>query len=349
MFGLECRVTNKLSPFERRAVESLLAKSGLRWEGSPRYTALIEDGDENLAATASLDGCVIKMTAADEKWREAGLSATVISALMRTAAEHGIYHLFLYTKPETSVKFESLGFRLIAESPRAVLMECGTPGAAQYRDFLEKNKAVVCGTAGAAVMNCNPFTLGHLYLIEQAAAQCGVFYVIAVEEDASVFPFADRIDLIKRGTAHLANVRVLPSGSYAVSSATFPTYFLKDKAELSAAKVQAELDAALFGALYVPGLGLSRRFVGTEPLCRVTCVYNEALKNILPRYGCEITEIARKEAGGAPISASRVRAALVSGSAEELALLLPPVTLEYIKSPQGQSVIKKLREKHDSA
>lgn len=345
MFGLQCRVANKLSSFERRAVEALLTKSGLRYEGAPQHTALIEDDDENLAATASLDGSVIKMVAADEKWQEGGLSAEAISALMRTAASEGKYHLFLFTKPGTAVKFEGLGFRLLAESPQAALLECGTPGVAEYKKFLAANRAAGAGPAGAAVMNCNPFTLGHLFLIEQAAAQCGVFYVIAVEEDASLFPFEDRIDLIRRGTAHLKNVRVLPSGSYAVSAATFPTYFLKDNAELSAAKVQAQLDASLFGSLFVPQLGLSRRYVGTEPLCRVTCVYNEALEAALPGYGCSVIKIPRKEAAGAPISASRVREAAASGDTAALEALLPPVTLEYMQGPRGQKIIMELKEK----
>lgn len=347
MFGLECRVTKNLSFFERRDVEYLLEISGLRFEGWPQYTALVADGDDNIVATASLDGNVIKMVAAEKKWQEAGLSATAISALMRTAADEGKYHLFLYTKPGTAMKFQGLGFRMLAQSPKSVLMECGTPGAEEYRKFLETNRAAGAEPAGAAVMNCNPFTKGHLYLIEQAAAQCGVFYVITVEEDASDFPFADRIEMIKRGTAHLKNVRVIPSGSYAISSATFPTYFLKDCAELSVAKAQAELDASLFGSLFVPGLGLARRFVGSEPLCRVTCAYNEALERILPKYGCEVTEIPRLEINGEPVSASRVRKAAAAGDKALLKELLPPATAEYFESPKGREVIEKLRGRYD--
>lgn len=350
MFGLECRVTKSLSRYERRAVESLLGRSGLVFEGTPDYIALAEDTEGRLAATASLTGSVIKMVAADSQWQEAGLSGVVISALMRTAGEKGLYHLFIYTKPEMADRFAGLGFRPLAAAPSAVLMESGAPGIAQYKEKLaaERIKAEKDGAApaAAAVMNCNPFTLGHLHLIEEAARGAARLYVIVVEEDASVFPFADRISLVQRGTAHLPNVCVIGSGSYAVSAATFPTYFLKDRAEPAAAKVQAELDASLFGLLFVKELGITRRFVGTEPFCPVTAVYNEALKASLPSFGCAVTEIERIQADGAAISASRVRAMLAGGTEPEvLSALLPSVTIDYLKSAKGAEIIKKLREK----
>ena len=106
--------------------------------------------------------------------------------------------------------------------------------------------------------------------------------------------------------------------------------------------MKAELDARLFGRLFVPALGASRRFVGTEPFCAVTALYNETLKKILPEYGCEVVEIARKESGGAPVSASRVRAMIAEG-APGLEALLPEVTLDYLKSPRGEEAAARLR------
>ena len=150
MFGLNCRVTRKLGGYERRAVEGLLERSGLIFEGAPDYTAVAEDSEENIVATASLSGSVIKMVAADPQWQEAGLSGTVISALMRAAHEDGIHHLFVYTKPEMVPRFAGLGFRELAASSRSVLMECGTPGAEDYRRFLEGLRAENGAPAAAA-------------------------------------------------------------------------------------------------------------------------------------------------------------------------------------------------------
>lgn len=343
MFGLNCRVTRKLGGYERRAVEGLLERSGLIFEGAPDYTAVAEDSEENIVATASLSGSVIKMVAADPQWQEAGLSGTVISALMRAAHEDGIHHLFVYTKPEMAPRFAGLGFRELAASSRSVLMECGTPGAEDYRRFLEGLRAENGAPAAAAVMNCNPFTLGHRYLIEEAAKSSPLFYVIVVEEDASVFPFADRLELVRAGTADIANVRVVSSSHYAVSAATFPTYFLKDRGESSVARAQAELDARLFGALFVPALGVERRFVGTEPLSPITGLYNSVLKETLPPLGCEVTEISRRRSGDEVISASRVRAMIADGEESGLAELLPPATLDYLNTPRGAAVAAKLR------
>ena len=173
-----------------------------------------------MIATASLSGSVIKMVAASSEWRDAGLSGQVISALMNTARADGRHKFFIYTKPEAAPKFSALGFRELATSKNSVLMECGAHGMNEFRAALEAERAKNGPQAGAAVMNCNPFTLGHQFLIEEGAKQCPLFYVIVVEEDASAFPFEDRLALVREGTAHIPNVRVLTSGSYAVSKAT---------------------------------------------------------------------------------------------------------------------------------
>ncbi len=51
--------------------------------------------------------------------------------------------------------------------------------------------------SGAIVMNANPFTLGHLYLAEYAAARCHILHVFVVEEDRSIFPFPIRLELVR--------------------------------------------------------------------------------------------------------------------------------------------------------
>ena len=140
--------------------------------------------------------------------------------------------------------------------------------------------------------------------------------------------------MVRRGVADLANVVVLSGGRYAVSSLTFPSYFTKEE---NLAKAHTAIDAEIFCRHIAPALGVTRRFVGTEPLSAVTAVYNETLKGRLPRAGIEVTELARLEKDGAPVSASRVRALLGESlkrpSAEvltELAKLLPSSSLDYM-------------------
>ena len=96
--------------------------------------------------------------------------------------------------------------------------------------------------------------------------------------------------MVKDGVRDLKNVTVLPGGRYAVSELTFPSYFTKDE---NLAAANAAVDAELFAQKIAPALGINQRFIGTEPLSAVTKIYNETLKQRLPKYGITVTEIPR--------------------------------------------------------
>ncbi len=183
---------------------------------------------------------------------------------------------------------------------------------------------------GAAVMNCNPFTLGHRYLIETAAKQCDHLIVFVVEEDKSVFPFADRLKLVEEGTRDIPNVKVIPSGSFVLSSLTFSEYF--NKSELQDRVIDTSLDVTVFAQEIAPCLNITKRFAGEEPFDSVTRQYNETMSRILPQYGIEFVEIPRKELNSEPISASRVRRLLDEKKFDELSGLVPKTTFEYLCS-----------------
>lgn len=179
-------------------------------------------------------------------------------------------------------------------------------------------------------MNCNPFTLGHRYLIEQACAQVDVLYVFVVEEDASLFPFEDRMALVKACTKDLEKVRVLPSGRFMISKDTFRDYF--EKAQLQEAEIDASMDIDLFGRYVAPYFHITKRFAGEEPFDRVTCQYNEQMRRRLADYGVEFIEIPRKKAGTDIISATTVRKLAGAREWEKLSSLLPGETYEYLKN-----------------
>ena len=189
---------------------------------------------------------------------------------------------------------------------------------------------------GALVMNCNPFTLGHQYLVEYAAARVDKLYIFVVKEDKSEFPFADRIELVRQGVKNFSNVEVLPSGKFIISQTTFSGYF--NKAELQDVQVDSSEDVEIFGREIAPTLGITVRFAGEEPTDNVTRQYNETMKEILPRYGVEFCEIPRKEFDGEPISASKVRAALKVGDFDKIKKLVPKSTLQYLRKRTGQEV-----------
>ena len=185
-------------------------------------------------------------------------------------------------------------------------------------------------------MNCNPFTLGHQYLVEYAAARVDKLYIFVVEEDKSEFPFADRIELVRQGVQKFSNVEVLPSGKFIISQTTFSGYF--NKAELQDVQVDSSEDVEIFGREIAPTLGITVRFAGEEPTDNVTRQYNETMKEILPRYGVEFCQIPRKEFDGEPISASKVRAALKVGDFDKIKKLVPKSTLQYLRKRTGQEV-----------
>ena len=201
----------------------------------------------------------------------------------------------------------------------------------QFREYIKKlSLERKCGLSqvGAVIMNCNPFTLGHQYLIESCAAQVDWLYVFVVEEDRSAFPFSDRLRLVEQGVKHLSNVSVLPSGSFMISTLTFPEYFRKD--DLKELAVDPSTDVELFGKYIAPALGITVRFAGEEPLDAVTAQYNAAMARILPKLGVVFREIKRREFDGEVISASRVRKLLKQGDFLAIEKLVPNVTMEYL-------------------
>ena len=177
---------------------------------------------------------------------------------------------------------------------------------------------------GVVVMNCNPFTLGHRYLIEQAAKQVERLFVMVVREDCSLFAYAERKAMVEQGVAHLENVTVIDGSEYAISQATFPTYFLKRLDD--AADTQMLLDLDLFRRHIAPALGATVRFVGTEPTDQLTRRYNQLMHEVL----ADVRETARLEKEGNAVSASRVRKAMEQGDMSTIRQLVPPTTLPYI-------------------
>ena len=304
----------------------LLRSAGLEPDESVERTVLMwEDGE--LIATGSRQDNNLKCIAVSALHQGEGLTASLLTALRQDALDAGHSHLFLYTKPKNKWMFSSLFFYPVAQTEDVLLMENRRGGITQ---FLQTLPAMAPdGKVGAAVMNCNPFTKGHRYLIETAARECDRLYVFVLSEDKSEFSAHDRMEMVRLGTADLPNVTVLPTGPYLISSATFPTYFLKERE--TATQVQCRLDIQVFTGYFAPKFGITHRFVGTEPLSPMTGAYNRALKQYLPQAGIELHEIPRLEAAGAPISASRVRALLREGNTAALSDLLPETTLQYLQ------------------
>ncbi len=313
---------NRLSGPKRDIWIRFLAAAGLKAEEDTEQTVLLWD-EEQIIACGSRKGNLLKCIAVDPARQGEGLTATLLTALRQEAHREGHSHLFLYTKPRNKMLFEPLFFYPVAQTKNVLLMESVRGGIQSFLNSLEA--PVRQGKIGSIVMNANPFTFGHQYLAETAAAQCDHLYIFVLSEDKSAFSAADRMAMVKAGTAHIKNVTVLPTGPYLISEATFPKYFLKDRE--TAQRAHYELDLAVFTRWFVPHFGITHRFAGTEPNCVVTAGYNEAMAELLPEAGVEFCRIRRRELEGTPISASIVRA---ESSEEKLKKLVPESTWRYM-------------------
>ena len=324
---MEVELTRNLQGWRRNQWSEFLTRAGLDSTEPVELTALLWENGE-LAATGSRQGNVLKCIAVDPARQGEGLTATLLTSLRQEAFSCGLRHLFLYTKPQNEAMFSPLFFYPVAGTGQALLMEDRKNGVEAFLEGLERPCRT--GVIGAAVMHCNPFTRGHRWLIETAAGECDWMYVFVLSEEQGRFPAADRLELVRQGTADLPNVTVAPTGPYLISQATFPTYFLKDKTQ--AADVQCMLDIEVFTRYFVPYFGITRRYVGTEPLCPVTNRYNQVLAEQLPRAGVELRQLQRLEAGENPVSASAVRALLGKGQPEALRALVPDTTYAYLQA-----------------
>ena len=357
---MEIQTLNPTTPRQRQRIEAFLKRNGLRFDDMHYYAAITDDDGEMIAG-GGLKGNVIKCVAVDDAHKGEAIANTLISHLIAHANEEGHSNVMLFTKPKNRQLFESLSFRLLAEAPEAVLMETGIGGINNMVEQLKKIKeeGEVCKEnnqeckkeektnlnittpqhlnpstpqplttttplRGVVVMNCNPFTLGHRYLIEQAAKQVERLFVMVVREDCSLFAYAERKAMVEQGVAHLKNVTVINGSEYAISQATFPTYFLKRLDD--AADTQMLLDLDLFRRHIAPALGTTVRFVGTEPTDQLTRRYNQLMHEVL----ADVRETARLEKKGNAVSASRVRKAMEQGDMSTIRQLVPPTTLPYI-------------------
>ncbi len=316
---MHTEVTSRLQGKTLEQYHTLLSLAGLQVETPGEQTVLIWDEDK-LVATGARQDNILKYIAVDPAYQGEGLTATLLTHLRQAAFAAGHRHLFLYTKPQNKLQFQSLFFYPVAQTKEVLLMEDRKNGIQSFLNFLPR--PCTRGRIGAAVMNCNPFTLGHRHLIQTASEECDWLYVFLLSEDKSQFSAADRMEMARLGTSDLPNVTILPTGPYLISAATFPSYFLKNRDRASA--VHCDLDIAVFVRHFIPHFGITCRYVGTEPLSGLTEQYNQALQAQLP---IELRQLPRLEAQGQPISASTVRACLPN-----IAHLVPESTLEYLKS-----------------
>ncbi len=315
------------------SVKAFLEMMRLGVDGDVEFFTIVYDNDK-IVAVGGLAGNTLKSIAVDENYQGSGLSSRLLTELITYAYDIGRYNLFIYTKPENYQMFHHAGFyQLTSVKDRVILLENSKTRLQNYCKKLALSKRSG-NKIGSIVMNANPFTQGHHYLIEQAAAQCDWVHLFVVKEDRSFFTYEDRLNMIRAGTENFPNVIIHPGSDYIISRATFPSYFLKDDGVIN--YCHTAVDLQMFRKYIAPALGITHRFVGTEPICTVTRFYNQQMHQWLSTSALDddpvtLVELPRCEKEDQPISASLVRHLLFDNQWLALSKLVPATTYDYLK------------------
>ncbi len=315
-----------ISQADRRAAKALVEHCDLRFEEDfEDLIGVFEQG--RLAACGARTGRLLKMLVVAPEFRGAGLIGDIVAELMRRGRDAGWDGFFIFARPCAAAAFEKLGFKPLVRHDKAVLLEYGNALLGYFR---ARAALVRSGNNGAAVINADPFSLGHQYLVERAAQQVDTVYVLVPSEGRFALPLQARLDLARRGTAHLPNAVVTDTGPYLLSSVTFPAYFLKPGDQPD--QIQLEIDVDLFGRHIAPMFDIRARIVGTEPFDPAIRAYNQTLRQRLGRWNVRLVEIERMKVGERWLNTAYVYQALARGDWRQVEATVPPSTLAFLQA-----------------
>ncbi len=341
----DVRTLNLGRDAERERLRKFLENEGLSLDADLDYVVCLFD-DDKIIASGCASSNVLKCIAVNKEYQGQALTNRIMSLLRLRAFHEGYSSLFLFTKSENETVFRELGFFLLARAPGVILMEDREDGWRRYLDSLDIPEAGR-GESASLVMNCNPFTLGHRYLIEKACRENERVHLFLVKENLSVFPYDVRLQLVREGTADLDNLYIHEGRDYIISHATFPTYFIKDKKIINESHARIDLD--IFSRLIAPELKIVKRYVGEEPFCPVTSLYNGIMAEILPERGIVLVVVPRKETADGAVSATKVRQALAEENWDILKEWVTPSTLRFLQSEQGRNIGNKIRKHQEES
>ena len=317
---------------EKNKLISFLHKNNLEYEFDITYSILVYDKDK-LIATSSIANNVMKCFLVHDDYKNLNITNLMFQHLVNELKSNNIYNYFVFTSPENEKVFTSLNMKKIVETMNTVLLEGGDYITEVLHELkLEYN--ISNNKKAAVIINGNPMTLGHVYLIETAAKENKEVLVFVVSEDLSSFPYKDRLEIIKAATKHLKNVTVLPTLSYLVSKITFPKYFLKEDQLIQ--DEQTLVDVLVYKQYYQKIFNIEKRYLGEEPYSFSTSKYNQVLKDYL---NSNVKIIPRKEKNKKPISASLVRKLIKANKLEKVKDYVPDATYQYLIGPKGKKII----------
>lgn len=337
---LTSNFVNKRNNFEIKEIWNYLQKHGVAYD-NPEASVVVRDQGK-IIGTGSLDGKVMKYFFLEDDYKGQGILAQIYNMLLTYLLDLGVTEHFIFTKPENYYIFKGIGLKKVIETEKVLLLEGGFNTYKKWVKSIKNQLNPKASTRGAIVANCNPMTKGHKYLMDYAKSKVDELIIFLVEENKSAFPTEVRYNIVKNEYKNDPKVLVVKGGNYIISQGTFPTYFLKKVDD--SLDIYTELDAKIFSERIAKDLDIDIRFVGDEPIDRLTAKYNEKLYKSTLGVKLRLEKIDRKVEMGSPISASRVRRLIKEGKTEEAYPLLVDSTIEFLQSPEGEKIIKIIQE-----
>lgn len=332
---------NKRNNFEIKEIWDFLQKYKVDYD-SPDMTVVVRDKG-TIIGTGSVDGKVMKYMFIDDEYKGQGILPKIYNMLLSYLLEQNVLEHFIFTKPENEAIFKGLGLKKVLNTSRVLLLEGGFESYSSWIKSIKDQLDLSKGLRGAIVSNCNPMTKGHKYLMDYAKDKVDELIIFIVEEDESLFPTRVRYNIVKNEYKDDPKVKVFLGGPYIISQATFPTYFIKKLDETT--EIYTELDANIFAQKIAVDLDIDIRFVGDEPIDRLTNEYNNMLLKSTENMKMRLEKIDRIKDNSEYISASKVRRLLKENKIEDAYKMLTESSIEFLNSQEGQNLIKKIQEK----
>lgn len=307
-------------------IEKFLETFSLKLDNNLTKTFYIENDNSDVIGTISCQDYIIKDLAVDPNYQSENLASILVNEILNYFRLNNIHNYQVFTKPIYKQVFVSLGFKEIVKTDKVIMLE---GGVTSINDKIKEIKNIITYRFGeinetsdiaCIVMNANPITNGHVYLIEEASKNHKMVVLFIVEEDKSEFTFKERFSMAYLSTMRLGNVCVIPSSKYVVSQSTFPSYFLKNETEVS--EQYSLIDALIFKEYFIKNLFIKKRYIGTETINKMVN-YNNILKQVLED---KIVILERLKENEEVISASTVRKLLKEGKVEEALQYTPQET-----------------------
>lgn len=309
------------------SIKQLLNKYNLKQDIIDQCV-VIYNHNGKIVGTVSAYKNTIKLLAVDSDYQGNNLVNKLVTFIIKEIYNEKYNEIFVFSKTEFSIVFKQLGFFKIYENQVFCFF---TNRYDLFQDYLLylKKETDSFKNSSAIVMNANPFTNGHLYLLNQALLYSDFVYIILVKEENKLFSYKQRMEMVKLATREIKRVKILEGSNYLLSKKVFPSYFIETEEELIAQ--QTELDSYIFCNYINPILKVKSRFVGTEPLSFTTNKYNKMMEEFLPKYGINLITVERLTQKNMVVSATRVRKYFIENKLEEIKEIVPESTFNFLK------------------